>query len=294
MYQRFLQEQKKLIGVFFVFALVSAIFYVFHGQKVVVTNTIKEIEGVTNEFLVQTLHTSVEAPPPLKDTEEVSDQDLTLFGVLEGTNQARAEEQLLPLTLNPTLNSIAQKKLKDMFFYQYFEHISPTGVGAGDLAKKNGYDYLVIGENLAMGNFANDASLVDAWMKSPGHRANILNTRYKEIGIAVGQGIYEGRLTWLAVQEFGLPMNDCAVPMTQDKVAIDTEKKSIDTQEKVLNTLKGKIDAAEDKSSPEHMEMIQQYNDLVRTYNADVISLKAKIATYNKQVAAFNVCAQAS
>jgi uncharacterized protein YkwD len=52
------------------------------------------------------------------------------------------------------------------------------------LAKKVNYEYVVVGENLAEGDFTSDADLVKGWMDSPGHRANILNTKYEEIGIA--------------------------------------------------------------------------------------------------------------
>src|SRR6185369_15716694 len=112
---------------------------------------------------------------------------------------------------NALLDKAAKKKLDDMFAQQYFEHINPQGKGPSDLAKSVGYDYIAIGENLALGNFKNDAELVQAWMDSPGHRANILNKQYTEIGVAVGQGTYEGKKTWLAVQEFGRPTSSCPV-----------------------------------------------------------------------------------
>jgi uncharacterized protein YkwD len=92
-----------------------------------------------------------------------------------------------------------------MFENQYFAHESPTGEKVSDLAKKFGYDFLLIGENLAMGNFSSDEDLVLAWMESPGHRENILNEKYQEIGVAVKKGIFEGKEVWIAVQHFGLP-----------------------------------------------------------------------------------------
>ena len=51
-------------------------------------------------------------------------------------------------------------------------------------------------------------------MASPGHRANILNSRFIDIGVAVKEGEYQGKETWLAVQEFGEPLSDCPSPST--------------------------------------------------------------------------------
>ena len=113
--------------------------------------------------------------------------------VIDLTNKARATYGSLPaLKENSKLDFSAEKKLQDMFMKQYFEHVSPSGIGVGDLANQISYEYIVIGENLALGNFKDDQALVDAWMASPAHRANILNKHYTEIGVAVGKGTFEG------------------------------------------------------------------------------------------------------
>jgi len=113
-------------------------------------------------------------------------------------------------------------QLDDIFEKQYFAHISPEGLGPSDLAEKSGYEYIMIAENLALGNFKDDNTLVNAWMDSPGHRANILNNRYTEIGVAVGKGFFSesnennkeeiATEVWIAVQEFGLPLSSCPKP----------------------------------------------------------------------------------
>ena len=78
---------------------------------------------------------------------------LTISGILAQTNKERAAKKLGTLKLNTNLNSSAQKKLEDMFANQYFEHVSPAGVDVTDLVRKAGYEYIVVGENLALGNF---------------------------------------------------------------------------------------------------------------------------------------------
>src|SRR5262249_8345343 len=126
---------------------------------------------------------------PLRGGDASANVTLTQAGVIKWTNIQRQENGALPaLTVNAKLNESAQLKLKDMFAKQYFEHVSPSGVGPDGLANEVGYAYASIGENLALGNFADDRALVQAWMDSPGHRANILGKSYREIGVAVGKG----------------------------------------------------------------------------------------------------------
>src|SRR3989344_2386836 len=150
----------------------------------------------------------IAAPPPLKAQKEAPTAEiiLTADGVLSWTNKEREKAGLPDLAPNQKLTASALAKVRDMFKNQYFAHESPAGKGAGDLAEAEGYDFILIGENLALGNFEGDKALVEAWIASPVHRANILGSRYKEIGIAVGRGMFGGRETWLAVQHFALPL----------------------------------------------------------------------------------------
>ena len=123
----------------------------------------------------------VTAPPPLRAKKEAPTAEiiLTADGVFSWTNKERKKTGLPDLAPNQKLTASALVKVRDMFKNQYFAHESPAGKGAGDLAKTEGYEFILIGENLALGNFEGDKALVDAWMGSPGHRANILGERYK-------------------------------------------------------------------------------------------------------------------
>ena len=256
---------------------------------------IKGLEEATNNFFVQTIHSDSFTPPPLRGVFGTTHEPLTDEGVLLWTNKNRDDAQAKNLVLNTTLSKMAKQKLDDLFSKQYFEHESPSGVGPSDLAKQVGYDYIVIGENLALGNFNGDKALVDAWMASPGHRANILNVRYREIGIAIGQGVFEGKNTWIAVQEFGLPVTACTQPSRIEKTAIDKVKKEVDALEKLLTTQKTAIDSTTTpKYGAEYNAKINEYNDTVHQFNGKVIDLKAKILIYNKEVATFNACAESS
>lgn len=238
--------------------------------------------------------TTVVAPGPLRIATGgdiiTSSQTLTKEGVFSYTNSARAQNGTLPALLyNTTLEHSAQLKLNDMFAKQYFEHVSPTGVGPSDLAKTVGYAYVVVGENLALGNFENNAKLVDAWMASPGHRANILNVHYQEIGIAVGKGIYEGRETWLAVQSFGMPLSSCPAINTITKTTIDNNNSQIASLKAELEVKKALLESTP-PHNPSYNVVVGEYNALVPTYNALVEATRILIAEYNAEVQTFNVC----
>jgi len=128
--------------------------------------------------------------------------DITVEKVLELVNKKRAEANLPPLALSTELSSAATAKANDMFSKNYWAHISPTGTTPWAFITAAGYNYVYAGENLAR-NFNTSAEVVEAWMNSATHRANILKSDYKDIGLAVMNGKLNGEETTLVVQEFG-------------------------------------------------------------------------------------------
>ncbi|MDA1079671.1 MAG: CAP domain-containing protein [bacterium] len=124
--------------------------------------------------------------------------------VIELTNEARSQNGLTPLTLNPALSQAALAKAQHMFTEQYWAHVSPSGQEPWDFIRNAGYSYTVAGENLAR-DFMQSEDMVAGWMASPTHRANIVGTEYEEIGIAVVNGELKGTETTLVVQLFGKP-----------------------------------------------------------------------------------------
>ncbi|MEX0649599.1 MAG: CAP domain-containing protein [Candidatus Andersenbacteria bacterium] len=161
---------------------------------------------------LKSLQKILSTPEPLRHSGSEAAGILTTDGVFSATNSQRQGNGLPPLLRNNALNKAAQLKLEDMFNQQYFEHISPDGRGPSDVVEAAKYEYITVGENLALGNFSSDEALVQAWMDSPGHRANILSNNFRELGIAVEKGEFEGRTTWLAVQTFGTPLSACPSP----------------------------------------------------------------------------------
>ncbi|PIP57318.1 hypothetical protein COX04_00165, partial [Candidatus Woesebacteria bacterium CG22_combo_CG10-13_8_21_14_all_45_10] len=130
--------------------------------------------------------------------------NITPEQVIALTNQKRAEQGLSPLTINGKLNEAAQRKAGDMFAFNYWAHNSPSGRNPWAFFQEVDYKYTYAGENLAR-DFMNSEGVVEAWMNSPTHRDNILNSNYKETGLAVVNGTLNGVETTLVVQLFGTP-----------------------------------------------------------------------------------------
>lgn len=130
--------------------------------------------------------------------------DITVDQTLVLTNQERAKSGLAPLSLNGKLSAAASAKASDMFQKQYWAHVSPAGTEPWAFITSAGYAYRLAGENLAR-DFNHSTDMVAAWMNSPTHRANIMNGRYTEIGLAVMNGQLQGVDTTLVVQMFGAP-----------------------------------------------------------------------------------------
>lgn len=135
--------------------------------------------------------------------------------VIRLTNEKRAQAGLTPLTLNSTLSSAAYTKGRDMIDRDYWAHVAPDGTQPWKFFNDFGYRYRYAGENLAR-DFTNPSSAVDAWMNSPTHRENILNPKYKEIGIGVVEGDLAGVDTTIIVQFFGTSYSDTVTqPLAQ-------------------------------------------------------------------------------
>jgi len=120
-------------------------------------------------------------------------------------NGSRFGSNLGALTISPTLEQAAQLKANDMALKSYFAHVSPDGVEPWHWFREAGYKYVYAGENLAV-NFSDSVDVNNAWLNSPTHRANIMNDKFTEIGIATSKGFYKGRETIFVVQMFGRPV----------------------------------------------------------------------------------------
>jgi len=132
--------------------------------------------------------------------------------VVEETNDERADGAIGPLVRNTTLDRAAQLKAEHMAEMGYFAHYAPDGTSPWHWFRSVNYPFVHAGENLAV-HFNDSQEVVDAWMDSPTHRANIMNGNYTEIGIGVAEGRFEGHATVFVVQLFGTPAATAAAPV---------------------------------------------------------------------------------
>jgi uncharacterized protein YkwD len=127
--------------------------------------------------------------------------DPTTSALLDAHNRQRAKEGGKPLALSSKLCSAAADHAKDMAAHGNLEHKGSDGSNAADRIKRKGYVYIRVGENIARGPKTADEVLT-MWMKSPGHRANIL-ADFTEMGAATAEDDH-GDVYWCV--DFGIPM----------------------------------------------------------------------------------------
>lgn len=164
--------------------------------------------------------------------------NITPEQVILQTNEQRVSQGLGGLTLSDELSQAALAKGQDMFTDQYWSHTAPDGTEPWFFIENAGYKYKVAGENLAR-DFMNTGDMVSAWMASPTHRANLLNPKFQEIGIAVIDGRLNGFETTLVVQMFGAPGEKTKVAVvestkTTQKQLIDATEIAVQQDEQVL------------------------------------------------------------
>jgi uncharacterized protein YkwD len=106
--------------------------------------------------------------------------------VLTLVNEARADAGCDPVTADPALAAVARAHSADMRDRDYFSHTSPEGLSPFDRAEQAGVDYSRA-ENIAFGQ-ADAAAVMEAWLESPGHRANILDCDLTKLGVGVAEG----------------------------------------------------------------------------------------------------------
>ena len=122
--------------------------------------------------------------------------DISNNRIIELTNQNRTS----PVVEDKLLDKAAQAKADDMAARGYFAHIYQGKTG-WDFIKQANYKYWVAGENLGV-DFYDSESLVQAWMNSPSHKRNVIDPRFKHIGIGIADGMFQGHRTKFVVEFF--------------------------------------------------------------------------------------------
>lgn len=211
--------------------------------------------------------------------------------ILSLTNIERVEIGLTSLVGNRKLDTIAEERVMDMFNKSYFEHVSPTGDSASLVAERNGYKYIVIGENIALGNFDNTQALITAWMNSEGHRKNILHSAYTEIGIYAKEGTYKGQKVWISAQIFGKPLSSCVEPSVKTKEKIQSIQSSLSDMKKRADNITIEFKNINSSENPNfYNAKLAEHNILVSMINSSIKELNSLASEYNAVVRVFNEC----
>jgi len=148
-------------------------------------------------------------------TPEPANIALANAAVLCLINQERAQHDEQPLLIAPDLQRAAEEHAQELVADDYFAHVSPSGESPVTRIKDDGYapspsDGYVLGENLAWGTLglSTPESIVQAWIASPGHLANILEGQYRQTGVAVVPSVppslADGQTGATYAQEFGV------------------------------------------------------------------------------------------
>ncbi|WP_277584345.1 CAP domain-containing protein [Psychrobacillus antarcticus] len=137
-------------------------------------------EPVVQEPVVQ------KPAPEVKEEVKVTSE---IQQVVNLTNQERAKAGLQALQIDTKLTQSAQAKSQDMKNKNYFSHTSPTYGSPFDQMKSMGITYKSAAENIAMGQ-RTPAEVVEGWMNSPGHKANIMNASFTHIGVGLSDSGY--------------------------------------------------------------------------------------------------------
>jgi uncharacterized protein YkwD len=131
--------------------------------------------------------------------------------VVELVNEARSHPRRCgrerfpaapPLAVSRKLNDAASDHARDMARRKYFEHVGRDGSEPRDRVRRAGYQSRLTGENIALGPESAE-EVVAGWLDSPGHCENIMDPRFRDIGVGFAIGKKRGQIYW--VQNFGSP-----------------------------------------------------------------------------------------
>jgi hypothetical protein len=185
------------------------------------------------------------------------------------TNDNRLNYGVSSLVWNSDLEKAAKLKAEDMAQNNYFAHTSPSGVSPWYWLKEANYNFIYAGENLAV-DFTESVNVQNAWLQSPKHRDNLLNSKFTEIGIATAEGFYQGRKTTFVVQFFGQPL----ISKLEDK----NIKQDIVLQEKIevaeIETTIDSTVAGAMTQNIEEEEIIQEPNISIMSEDEDFILIR--------------------
>ncbi|MCG3088294.1 S-layer homology domain-containing protein [Sporosarcina cyprini] len=144
----------------------------------------------TQQRYVDKIYSTPEPPPAVKDDTFAAD-------TINLVNKERASQKLTALKVDSALNKLAQMKAEDMVKNKYFAHMSPTYGSVGTMLDTYKYSWTAYGENIAKG-YTTPGSAVEGWMNSKGHRDNIMQSKFTNIGAGFAKDA-DGTTYWVHI-----------------------------------------------------------------------------------------------
>jgi len=251
-----------------------------------VSTEVQEIKNDTEDFISEAKISAPLEQSEFEKTASYENVDCNNFenniftkDMFERINSDRIINGKKTLAWSSSLCESANLKSQDMNNNNYFEHNSPSGITPWYWVKKVGYRYTFVGENLALNYFTSESAHT-ALMNSPGHRANILNENFTEIGINYVRGKLNGEDAFFVVQHFASP----APEKLEIKYVCETKKAEKNLKE--LKNTKDKIEKylndAEDKKT--QLENAGQSTKEADNYINDMEDKEKEADKYIKEI----------
>lgn len=193
-----------------------------------------------------------------------------IYEVLELVNQERAEAGLDPLELDNQLANIAEDHSESMAVNDFVGHQDPTdGSGPGDRLDDAGYEWSTWGENVA-GGYSTPEDVMDGWMNSSGHRANILNPDFKKIGIGYeflenDTGSVNYNHYW--TQVFGTPLGGSDSSPIDDSPPVDDNPVNYSS---LVDDLAGLINEERTNAGIDPLRVDEQLSEAAQEHSRDM------------------------
>ena len=208
--------------------------------------------------------------------------DIRITELFNETNAQRQAVGLEKLSYSKVLERAAQKKANDMFSQNYWAHVAPNGNTPWDFILGENYKYIYAGENLAK-DFQKSSSVVKAWMNSPTHRDNLLNSNYTQVGFAVVNGTLLGKETTLVVQMFGTPYHQVASFNNNSESFEEANKPADSTIEIVDNNEVNVIESTVALEASTGYDQYHSYNPSINNVynkNRELINVDIQVVNY--------------
>jgi uncharacterized protein YkwD len=157
--------------------------------------------------------------------------------VIDIVNDERLNKGLESLDVDSRLMDAAMNKARDMFEKQYWDHFGPGGETPWQFISGEGYNYIYAGENLAKG-FSDVENINQSWLESPKHKAIILRSEYNETGVAVMDGVLEGKEVTVVVQIFTKKKEKSSSSLVQRIDEVGMLASFEDFLKRIMNTFK--------------------------------------------------------